>query len=49
MNDRLTDEAWQEMLAQGEEPPLPVWTESFVVTWEFEFFATAVFSLRKLD
>ncbi|MGY5853974.1 MAG: DUF3160 domain-containing protein, partial [Candidatus Thorarchaeota archaeon] len=49
MDDRLTDEAWQEMLAQGEEPPLPDWTDSFVVDWEFEFIATAVFSLRKLD
>ncbi len=34
MNDRLTDEAWQEMLDNGEQPSLPSWTESFVVEWE---------------
>ena len=31
MNDRLTDEAWQDMLDAGEEPPLPSWLGSFVV------------------
>ena len=30
MNDRLTDEAWQDMLDAGEEPPLPSWLGSFV-------------------
>ena len=30
MDDRLTDEAWQDMLTQGEAPPLPTWTSSFV-------------------
>jgi hypothetical protein len=30
MDDRLTDEAWQDMLTQGEAPPLPIWTASFV-------------------
>ena len=28
--DRLTDEAWREMLAEGEAPPQPEWTESFI-------------------
>ena len=30
MDDRLTDEAWQAMLAAGEAPVQPVWTSSFV-------------------
>jgi len=34
MNDRLTDESWQEMLDLGTEPPLPSWTESFVIEWD---------------
>jgi len=34
MDDRLTDEAWQEMLDLGDEPPLPSWTESFVIEWD---------------
>ena len=33
MDNRLTDEAWQEMLDQGTEPSLPSWTESFVIEW----------------
>lgn len=37
MDDRLTDESWQDMIAQGEAPPLPTWTESFVVDSEFVF------------
>lgn len=28
-DDRLTDEAWQGMLAEGAAPPLPEWTASF--------------------
>ncbi len=31
MDDRLTDEAWQEILNQGQEPDMPDWTSSFVV------------------
>ena len=34
MNDRLTDEAWQDMLDQGSEPSLPSWTGSFVTGWD---------------
>jgi hypothetical protein len=30
MGDRLTDEAWQEMLDLGAQPDLPSWTSSFV-------------------
>ncbi|WP_424359446.1 DUF3160 domain-containing protein [Methanocella sp. MCL-LM] len=30
MSDRLTDEAWQAMLAEGREPEPPEWTKSFV-------------------
>lgn len=49
MDDRLTDESWQDMIAQGGTPPLPTWTESFVADWEFEFQAASVSFLRKLD
>ncbi len=28
-SDRLTDEKWQEMLKQGQEPPLPDWTQRY--------------------
>ena len=31
MSDRLTDEAWQDMLDAGEEPPYPSWFSSFVI------------------
>lgn len=31
MDDRLTDEAWQEILVEGGEPALPVWTGSYVI------------------
>jgi hypothetical protein len=34
MNDRLTDESWQDMLELGTEPPLPSWTESFVTEYD---------------
>jgi hypothetical protein len=30
MDDRLTDEAWQAMLAAGQAPARPAWTDSFV-------------------
>jgi hypothetical protein len=30
MADRLTDETWQEMLANNQEPLLPEWTKGFV-------------------
>ena len=30
MNDRLTDEAWREMLDQGQAPDRPQWTASFI-------------------
>jgi len=31
MLDRLTDEQWQQMLEKGKEPPLPQWTNEFIV------------------
>ena len=34
MNDRLTDEAWQEMLEAGSAPPMPSWVGSFVIEVE---------------
>jgi len=32
MSDRLTDEAWQEVLSSGDVPPLPSWSVSFVTS-----------------
>lgn len=31
MSDRLTDEAWRELLNSGQAPPRPEWTSSFIV------------------
>ena len=47
MNDRLTDEAWQDMIAQGTEPGLPSWTASFVADWEFPFHLAAAVVFNK--
>jgi hypothetical protein len=48
MEDRLTDEAWQQMLDSGQEPPLPSWTASFIVADEIGFLAaTTLFGGRK--
>ncbi|TFG97815.1 DUF3160 domain-containing protein, partial [Candidatus Thorarchaeota archaeon] len=41
MEDRLTDEAWQDMIELGTEPPLPSWTESFVIEWDNVIVALA--------
>ena len=41
MDDRLTDEDWQEMLDNEEESPLPSWTESFVIEWDNVIVALA--------
>jgi len=41
MDDRLTDETWQEMLDLGDEPPLPAWTVSFVIEWDNVIVALA--------
>jgi hypothetical protein len=30
MSDRLTDEAWREMLGSGQAPARPYWTASFM-------------------
>ncbi len=42
MDDRLTDESWQEMLDLGDEPPLPSWTVSFVIEWDNVIVTLAV-------
>jgi hypothetical protein len=42
MDDRLTDEAWQEMLTEGAAPPLPDWTSSFVEELDPLLLATIV-------
>ncbi|TFG30885.1 DUF3160 domain-containing protein [Candidatus Thorarchaeota archaeon] len=39
IEDRLTDEAWQEMLNQGEEPSLPAWTESYICNSDYSLAA----------
>jgi hypothetical protein len=49
MSDRLTDEAWQEMLDAGEEPAMPSWTGSFVVEVSPSEFYCATTPLRKLE
>ena len=49
MDDRLTDEAWQEMLDLGDEPPLPSWTESFVIEWDNIIVALAASPLKEQD
>ncbi|MHA1966138.1 MAG: DUF3160 domain-containing protein [Candidatus Thorarchaeota archaeon] len=36
LNDRLTDEAWQEMLDLGNEPSMPIWVDVFVSDAETE-------------
>lgn len=49
MDDRLTDESWQEMLDLGEEPPLPSWTVSFVIEWDNVIVALAVSPLKEKE
>jgi hypothetical protein len=49
MDDRLTDETWQEMLAQGNEPPLPTWTASFVVEWDGVIVSLAASPIKEQD
>jgi hypothetical protein len=49
MDDRLTDEAWQDMLTQGEAPPLPIWTASFVADSEVTLLATSAITSRESD
>ncbi len=49
MDDRLTDEAWQEMLDLGDEPPLPAWTASFVIEWDNVIVALAMSPIKEQD
>ncbi len=49
MDDRLTDESWQEMLDLGTEPPLPSWTESFVIEWDNVIVTLAASPLKEQD
>lgn len=30
--DRMTDEAWQQQLQKGNYPPLPIWTQDFLLS-----------------
>ncbi len=47
MDDRLTDEAWQEMLNSGEEPALPSWTSSFVSESITSLMAEVLFAKKR--
>lgn len=49
MDDRLTDEAWQEMLTQGEAPPLPIWTSSFVADSDVTILAASTITSKESD
>lgn len=49
MDDRLTDEAWQEMLTQGEEPPLPIWTSSFVADSDVTLLAASALTSKESE
>jgi hypothetical protein len=49
MDDRLTDEAWQEMLTQGEAPPLPTWTASFVTDSEVNLLAASTLTSKESE
>ncbi len=47
MDDRLTDEKWRQMLDEGQAPPLPEWTGSFLVEeGETSDLTTAVFAFE---
>ena len=47
MSERLTDEAWQEMLDAGEEPAMPSWTGSFIVSSSSSQYYCAFTIFRK--
>jgi hypothetical protein len=49
MDDRLTDEAWQVMLTEGEAPPLPTWTASFVADSGVTLLATSAVTSKELE
>jgi hypothetical protein len=47
-DDRLTDEAWREMLDEGQAPPQPEWVKSFSVEeGEYSDLTDAVFRFQK--
>ena len=47
-DDRLTDEKWRQMLDEGQAPPLPEWTSSFVTSeGEFSDLGSAVLNFQK--
>jgi hypothetical protein len=47
-DDRLTDEAWRQMLDAGQAPPRPVWTSSFsAADGEYAELQTAIFYTQK--
>jgi hypothetical protein len=47
MDDRLTDEAWQDMLTEGEAPPLPTWTASFVTDSDVTLLAASAITSKE--
>ncbi len=46
MDDRLTDEAWQEMLSIGNEPDFPEWTTSFISSTQIPIIYALAHSKR---
>ncbi|MHA1925199.1 MAG: DUF3160 domain-containing protein [Candidatus Thorarchaeota archaeon] len=49
MDDRLTDEAWQVMLTEGEAPPLPTWTASFVTGSEVTLLVASALTSKESE
>ncbi|MGW8225666.1 MAG: DUF3160 domain-containing protein [Anaerolineales bacterium] len=48
MDDRLTDEKWRSMLDDGNQPPMPEWTASFMVDEaEYEELGRAILEFQK--
>jgi hypothetical protein len=49
MDDRLTDEKWQQMLDEGTAPPLPGWTASFFTSeGEYSELGMAIYRFQQL-
>ena len=46
--DRLTDEKWRQMLNEGEAPPPPEWTQSFLIqAAEYDELSRAIFDFQQ--
>ncbi|UCH60852.1 MAG: DUF3160 domain-containing protein [Anaerolineales bacterium] len=48
IEDRLTDEKWRQMLADGEAPSPPEWTQSFLITaTEYDELSQSLFNFQQ--